>query len=282
MVNPVLKALARGIPAIDNIIRQRDQLLEQRDELLKEVGRLRGWQDHRETTHPSKEAKDLSPGAELDRLAEQYYGGDGNRKHPIYLAEYDRILAPMRFHPIRVLELGVRHGASMQVWRDYLPYATIVGVDIAEEPPLFPHESRFHFVQGSQDEPKVLDEAMRLAGGTFDVIIDDASHLGYLTVRSFAYLFTHALKSGGQYIIEDICTSFLPAYAPEGVEYAAPPLTIAVTGQKEFLSFQNGMVGVVKQIFDHMMAKTATGDYSAFPVERMISVMNLAIFEKAG
>jgi cephalosporin hydroxylase len=264
MTARIIKALARRVPAIDNIVRQRD-------ELLNEVAHLREKQNQ----------LNAAPlGSELNQLAERYYGKDGNRKHPIYLAEYERILSPVRTQPIRLLELGVRHGASMQIWHDYLPYATIVGIDVADKPPLFPDDPRCHFVQGSQDSPVILAEAVRLAGGAFDIIIDDASHLGYLTVRSFAYLFTHALKSGGSYVIEDICTSFLPAYAPEGLEYAAPALTLAATGQKEFPSFQNGMVGVVKQIFDHMMARTAVGGYSSFPVERMIATTNIAIFEK--
>jgi hypothetical protein len=51
---------------------------------------------------------------------------------------------------------------------------------------------------------------------------------------------------------------------------------------KDFPSHQNGMVGVVKQIFDHVMAPVATGHYSQFAVERMTILPNIAILTKAG
>jgi cephalosporin hydroxylase len=268
MIREATKALARRVPAIDALILQRDDLIRQRDDLLSEVAKLRG-------------AANLSGGSELNALAERYYGSDANRKLPVYLTEYERLFGPMRFAPLRLLEIGVKFGASMLMWRDYFPNATIVGLDLAEKPPQFPEDPRIHFVRGSQDDTAALDEAVRIGGGTFDVIIDDASHLGYLTLRSFVHLFPKALKPGGFYVIEDICTSFLPSYAPEGVDFSAPSLSDTKVNQKEFPSYQNGMVGVVKQIFDHLMAPTATGTYSAFPVSNMIAMTNIAILQKA-
>ena len=50
-------------------------------------------------------------------------------------------------------------------------------------------QDRVHFIQGSQDDPTVLDRAAQVAGGGFDLIIDDAAHIGFLTKRSFNYLF---------------------------------------------------------------------------------------------
>jgi cephalosporin hydroxylase len=136
-------------------------------------------------------------GVELNALADRYYGaGEPEKKPPIYFAEYDRLFSQIRAKPIRLLELGVRSGASMLVWRDYFPTATIVGLDIDECPPIFPKEERFHFIQGSQDDHSALDDAVRVAGGPFDIIIDDASHVGHITARSFAHLFPRGLKDG--------------------------------------------------------------------------------------
>jgi methylase of polypeptide subunit release factors len=36
-----------------------------------------------------------------------------------------------RFDKPRILELGVFSGASLLIWRDYLPNATILGIDIS-------------------------------------------------------------------------------------------------------------------------------------------------------
>jgi hypothetical protein len=47
--------------------------------------------------------------------------------------------------------------------------------------------------------------------GPFDMIIDDGSHLSPDVIYSFENLFGH-VKSGGVYVIEDICTSYWPHY----------------------------------------------------------------------
>jgi len=211
-------------------------------------------------------------GKELCDLAARLYGTDAARKPTHYLIEYDRLFQEMRERPISLLELGVYRGASMQLWKEYFPKATVVGLDANAKPDSFPSEGRFHFVQGGQDDPKSLDEAAA-AGGPFDIIIDDASHLGCHTGRSFAYLFPRALKPGGIYVIEDICAAFLPEY--EAASYAAPE--IGVPGApKVFPSHQHGNVGMVKQLMDHAMAPTLKLT-SPFAIEKMTILRNIAI-----
>jgi len=167
----------------------------------------------------------------------------------------------------------------MLVWRNYFPAATIVGLDIDECPPTFPKEERFHFIRGRQDDHFALDEAVRIAGGPFDIIVDDASHLGHITARSFAHLFPACLKDGGFYVIEDLCTAFLAGVFPDAETYN--PAKLGQPGEvTAFPSHQNGMVGVVKQIFDHVMSPVAVRAWSHYAVERMLILANIAIFQK--
>src|SRR6266851_551203 len=217
---------------------------------------------------------------ELDALAVRYYGADLSRKPQSYLAEYDRLFRPMRDGPIRFLELGVQRGISMLIWRDYFSHATIVGLDSSPKPEGFPEEPRFHFIHGGQDDPALLDEAVVRAGGPFDIIIDDASHLGYLTARSFAYLFPTCLKPGGVYVIEDICTAFTSGGDFDAAEYVQAEIGLPGI-PRIFPSHQHGIVGLVKQLFDHAMAPTAAGGYTRYAIERMTVLSNIAIFEKA-
>jgi hypothetical protein len=217
----------------------------------------------------------------LEALAERHYRpGDVTRKHESYLALYTRLLEPRRDAPLRILELGVSSGASMLMWRDFLPRAMIIGIDIAAAPACIIDQPRIHFLKGSQDDPETLDRAAYLAGGFFDLIVDDASHLGYLTKRSFNYLFPRWLAPGGSYVIEDIGTAFLPAY-PDGSEYVLPPWEDAVRGTELFTSHQFGMVGMVKQLIDHLMQELITGRRSYLPVRRIEIESNIAIIEKA-
>lgn len=216
---------------------------------------------------------------ELELLAARYYGDDLSRKPNIYVDEYDRLFRPLRRLPLRLLELGVQRGISMLIWREYFPNSFVVGLDMAPKPENFPDEPRFHFVQGSQDDPAALDEAVAQAGGPFDIIIDDASHLGYLTARSFAYLFPTRLKPGGTYVIEDICTAFNSGGDFDATEYC--PAEIGLPGMpRVFPSHQHGMVGLVKQLFDHAMAPTAAGGYTRFAIERMTVLTNIAFLTK--
>lgn len=54
--------------------------------------------------------------------------------------------------------------------------------------------------------------AQEIAPEGFDIIIDDCSHIGELTKVSFWHLFTHHLKPGGIYAIEDWGTGYLGGY----------------------------------------------------------------------
>ena len=218
----------------------------------------------------------------LTALADRYYAaGDFTRKAESYLREYEQLLGPHRDVPLRILELGVSSGASLLLWRDYLPRATIVGIDINPMPAMLAGHDRLHFLQGSQDDLGLLDRAAAIAGGPFDLIVDDASHIGYLTKRSFNYLFRTWLKPGGTYVIEDFGTGYMPEY-PDGGAFVPVRMQDAEPGTREFVSHQFGMVGVVKQLVDHMMQQLMTGVAPPIQIARLVVLTNLAFVDKYG
>jgi predicted O-methyltransferase YrrM len=223
--------------------------------------------------------KEMPPAMALLELADRHYHGDtAPPKSSLFWNEYHRLLADRREHPLRILELGVQNGSSLMVWQDYLPNATIVGLDVAERPERDLGE-RVHFVQGSQDDEDALDKAAELAGGPFDIIVDDAAHIGLLARRSFHHLFPRHLKPGGHYAIESYGTSFLPEY-PDGQKFNAFPDETGTINSVEFPSHQNGMIGVVKQLIDEMNRGLATGQPSQFDISRITMLVNIAIIEK--
>jgi hypothetical protein len=142
-----------------------------------------------------------------------------------YLANYTREFGHLFNKQIALLELGVQRGGSMYLWRDLLPQAQIAGLDL-NEVSLTDDSGRLHIYQGYQQDPVILDRiAAEVAPDGFDVIIDDASHLGKYTSASFWHLFPRHLKPGGLYIIDDWGSGYWPKWA-DGHAY---------TGDRELL-----------------------------------------------
>jgi len=131
------------------------------------------------------------------------------------MEEYDQVLEPWIQKDIRLLELGINRGGSLLLWRDYFQKAAIVGIDL-KLPEGFKPGERIHLFQGSQTDFSFLsDVAEKTAPDGFDIIIDDASHIGEFTKKSFWHLFDNHLKPGGLYIIEDWGAGYLDDF-PDG------------------------------------------------------------------
>ena len=124
-----------------------------------------------------------------------------------YLDIYHRYLNGIRELPMNILEIGVRDGCSHRMWREYFPNSTIYGIDI--DPRCKASQSdRIKIYIGSQSDPQITQAVCNDAGGQFDVVLDDGSHVNELTLKSFELLFSH-VKHGGLYIIEDTgCTYY--------------------------------------------------------------------------
>jgi hypothetical protein len=135
------------------------------------------------------------------------------------MAAYGRELASLPDRPLCVLELGVRRGGSLRLWRDVLPGSVVAGLDLM---PVDVEDTsgRIHTFVGYQQDPEVLDRiAAEVAPEGFDLIVDDASHVGQYTVESFRHLFANHLRSGGVYVLEDWSCAYLPGWV-DGSAYS--------------------------------------------------------------
>src|SRR5688500_17048544 len=69
----------------------------------------------------------------MPRTLEELYerrSGKVADKWSLYLREYARILAPYRDAPVRLLEIGIQNGGSLEVWAAYFANAQkLVGCD---------------------------------------------------------------------------------------------------------------------------------------------------------
>jgi len=110
---------------------------------------------------------------------------------------------PDRESKIRILEIGVKDGASLRMWREYYPNAEVVGIDINKSIKI----EGCTVLQMDQCDQYALSLL-----GNFDIIIDDGSHMTLHQQLSFLQLFYNNLNEKGIYIMEDVHTSFYPDY----------------------------------------------------------------------
>ena len=128
---------------------------------------------------------------------------------------YDRWYEPMFRHlrqrKIRLLEIGMKDGASAHLWTKYFPYAEVYGLDYDTTQTgaqLKESKDGVRVVIGDQGSEEDLARLVEQTGGNFDIIIDDGGHAPTQQLVSFDYLFRHALRPGGIYSVEDIETSY--------------------------------------------------------------------------
>lgn len=128
---------------------------------------------------------------------------------------YEHIFFPLRNSPIKVCEIGIWKGGSLQVWRDYFPKATVYGIDIVDSSWL--DSNRIKTFVADQSKRNELKSFIDKYGGDFDILLDDGGHTMEQQQVSFGFLFKY-VKAGGYYVIEDAHTSLIDRYKDFGAE----------------------------------------------------------------
>lgn len=144
------------------------------------------------------------------KLAQVFFEHDGKLTDKweqylaIYQGELGRFITAAK--PIRLLEIGVQNGGSLEVWAKYLPPgSSVMGIDIDPAVGDLKFDGNVKaFVADINDMEKVEDYT---GTGPFDVIIDDGSHTSSDIISTFKRLFSK-LAPGGKYIVEDLHCSY--------------------------------------------------------------------------
>ncbi len=189
-------------------------------------------------------------------LANKYNAG----KSRLFLINYERRFRQLKEQNVQLLELGIDKGGSLLMWRDYFRTGNIAGLD-REHVEISDTTGKIHIYQGDQTDLNLLNRiGQECAPAGFDIIIDDASHIGEITSVSFWHLFTRWLKPGGLYVIEDWRTGYWDGWS-DGGKYKfrnAKKAWVARLIQKltgrgmQIKSHSYGMVGFVKQLVDEL------------------------------
>jgi hypothetical protein len=122
-----------------------------------------------------------------------------------YAAVYETLFEPLRASRIKLLEIGIWDGASLESWHEYFVNAQIYGAEIAprHDENQFVDRPRIETFIGDATDPELIPDS------DFQIIIDDADHALKTQLRLLAGLWPK-LNPGGYYIIEDLFVGDLP------------------------------------------------------------------------
>lgn len=159
--------------------------------------------DYRDRSTPLCEIAKLH---DTDKCSIRKHGSRGEmdpgHSHP-YSIFYHDFLNTRALESLNVAEIGILNGASLKMWRDYLPNSTVSGFDNCPK-----------YLNLAREIPGVKVDAMDIRStdsinmglaehGPFDLIIEDTTHLFDDQIRFINQAYKH-LKPGGHLIIEDI------------------------------------------------------------------------------
>lgn len=127
-----------------------------------------------------------------------------------YFPIYEQYLDRFRGRRLTMLEIGVSHGGSLQMWRHHLGRrATIVGIDIDPRVTVLA-ERGIDVLVGDQSDPVFLAELVAKYG-RFDIVLDDGSHQPVHQIASVEHLWPFVAEDG-VYLIEDLHTNYWAEY----------------------------------------------------------------------
>lgn len=174
---------------------------------VKEVP-IRVFRDRR-TFHRRRKRLDIRSGGNIEGIAIKQFAKKGLKATDKYWRHnythlYDKYLNGHK--PLNILEIGVKRGSSLLMWKKAFPKATISGIDIEDvsDRNILRGNKDLHLFVGDQSDRKFLHKVSE--SGSFDLIVDDGSHHPEHQLITLDSLWPH-LSKGGLYVIEDIWIS---------------------------------------------------------------------------
>ncbi len=142
----------------------------------------------------------------LTGLADLYGSDKGNIKHG-YTKVYEKLIADLtpnrKTAQLRVGEIGVACGASLRMWANHLPAATIEGFDIQPE--------CANLCKDLKNVTITISDPRQVNREGFDLVVDDGSHIAEDVLGNFVHCWKW-IKPGGYYVIEDMACTYNDAY----------------------------------------------------------------------
>jgi SAM-dependent methyltransferase len=131
------------------------------------------------------------------------WNGEEFNKRKNFIETYEEKFSKLKNKKdLRILELGIDGGGSLQLWEQYFPNASLIlGVDIDLGLCRVEQNQKIRLIEGDLSKLETYNN-IKMYGG-FDLIIDDGSHQADDIIIAFGNLFP-ILKEDGYYSIENL------------------------------------------------------------------------------
>ena len=158
---------------------------------------------------PSKPQKDLAQ--ENLAIYEAYETAPYlSIKHSSYFHVYEKLISPFRNRDITFVEVGVFHGGSLFMWRNFLgPQARIIGVEFNPGAKRWEKDG-FEIHIGDQSDVHFWENFYRKIG-PIDVLLDDGGHSNEQQIVTVSQSAAN-INNGGLIIVEDTHTSYMSQF----------------------------------------------------------------------
>lgn len=167
-----------------------------------------------------------------------------------YYQKYESFLSNHGLDSIRsILEIGTFEGESTKILAKAFPSAKILTVDSQIREINFADFPNVTVVEADQSDAGVLIPLLhREFSDKIDLVIDDASHIGAMSKKTFDIVFP-MLNSKGAYFIEDWGTGYWDSWTDGRRMKSNRRFKAGVSGSRT-RSHDFGMVGFVKSLVD--------------------------------
>jgi len=131
-------------------------------------------------------------------------------KHDNFFAIYENVFEKYRDKPIVFVEVGVFHGGSLFMWKEYFgDKARIIGIDLDPSAKMWENYG-FEIHIGDQTDPDFWKSFFEIVG-PIDILLDDGGHTNKHQIVSVNSALAN-IKDGGVLVVEDVYTSYRKDY----------------------------------------------------------------------
>lgn len=141
---------------------------------------------------------------EIEKLF--YNSKNKSEKVEKYFSIYEEVFKKYKNEDITIVEIGVRNGGSLDIWRNYFSKnSRIIGIDLNPECKKFEREGVEIFI-GNQSDPSFWNTFFKKVG-MVDIIVDDGGHTSMDQIVTLVST-VNKIKDGGILFVEDTHTSY--------------------------------------------------------------------------